>query len=61
MKKWRTLEMNKEETVERMITFIEDAERNLQAASLAGESKSSRTDIVNAILNKLECEVNNEN
>ena len=50
--------MNKEEAVKQMIIFIENAERNLQIANLAGESKSSRTDIVNAILNKLEIKIN---
>ena len=30
--------MSKEETVSHMISFIEDAERDLQAANLAGES-----------------------
>ena len=52
--------MSKEETVSHMISFIEDAERDLQAANLAGESKSARADIVNAILNELEQEVKDE-
>lgn len=52
--------MSKEETISHMISFIEDAERELQAANLAGESKTTRTDIVNAILNELEREVEDE-
>ena len=52
--------MSKEETVSHMISFIEDAERDLQAANLAGESKSARADIVNSILNELEQEVKDE-
>lgn len=52
--------MSKEETISHMISFIEDAERELQAANLAGESKTTRADIVNAILNELEREVEDE-
>ena len=52
--------MSKEETISHMISFIEDAERELQAANLAGESKTVRADIVNAILNELEREVEDE-
>ena len=52
--------MSKEETISHMISFIEDAERELQAAKLAGESKTARADIVNAILNELEREVEDE-
>lgn len=53
--------MNKEETVKHMISYIENAERDLQAANLAGETKAARTDIVNAILNELEREIKDEN
>lgn len=59
-KKWRNLPMNKDEIVNHMISYIEDAERDLQAANMAGESRTSRTDIVNSILNELEREVKNE-
>ncbi|MCF2569351.1 hypothetical protein I6E09_09270 [Mediterraneibacter glycyrrhizinilyticus] len=52
--------MSKEETISHMISFVEDAERELQAANLAGESKAARADIVNAILNELEREVEDE-
>ena len=52
--------MSKEETISHMISFIEDAERELQAANLAGESKTARADIVNAILNESEREVEDE-
>lgn len=52
--------MNKDEIVNHMISYIEDAERDLQAANMAGESRTSRTDIVNSILNELEREVKNE-
>lgn len=52
--------MSKEETISHMISFIEDAERELQAANLADESKTARADIVNAILNELEREVEDE-
>ena len=61
MKKWRILEMNKQEIVNNMIKYIEDAERDLQVALFAGETKSSRTDIVNAIINELERETKDEN
>ena len=52
--------MNKEEVVEHMISYIENLEKDQQAANIAGDSKSNRTDIVNAILNKLEREVKDE-
>lgn len=48
--------MNKQEIVDSMISYIENAERDIQAANLAGETKAARTDIVNAILNELERE-----
>lgn len=52
--------MNKQEIVDSMISYIENAERDIQAANLAGETKAARTDIVNAILNELERETKNE-
>lgn len=52
--------MNKQEIVDNMISYIENAERDLQAANLAGETKAAKTDIVNAILNELERETKNE-
>lgn len=60
MKKWRILGMNNDEIVKNMITYIEDAERDLQAANLSGESRGARTDIVNSILNELEREIKDE-
>lgn len=53
--------MNKEETVKHMISYIENAERDLQAANLVGEARGARTDIVNAILSELEREIKDEN
>lgn len=53
--------MNKQKIVQNMISYIENAERDLQAAKLAGETKAARADIVNAILNELEREIKNEN
>lgn len=50
--------MNNEDIVQNMITFIEEAERDLQASKLS--SGSQKTDIVNSILDKLEKEINNE-
>lgn len=52
--------MSKEDTVKHMISYIEEAERNLQAANLVGESRNSRADIVNSILRELEREVKDE-
>lgn len=53
--------MNKEMVVEDMIKYIEEAERNLQAAIMANESKTAKADIVNKILKKLERETADEN
>ena len=53
--------MSKEEIVNSMISYIEEAERNLQAAKLVSNSKTVKTDIVNGILDELEREINNEN
>lgn len=52
--------MNNDEIVKSMITYIEEAERDLQAANLSGESRGARTDIVNSILNELEREIKDE-
>ena len=53
--------MNKEEIVENMISFIEEAEINLQASKMSNEPKSAKTDVVNNILDKLEKETKDEN
>ena len=61
MKKWRIMRVNKEEIIENMIQYIEEEERNLQAARMSNDSKAPKTDIVNGILNRLEKEINHEN
>lgn len=53
--------MNKKEVVENLISYIEEAERNLQASKMSNELKSVKTDIVNNILDELEKEIKNEN
>ena len=53
--------MNKEQIVKSMISYIEEEERNLQAAKIANDVKAVRTDIVNGILGKLEKEISDEN
>ena len=53
--------MNKEQIVKSMISYIEEEERNLQAAKIANDVKVVRTDIVNGILGKLEKEISDEN
>lgn len=55
------MRVNKEEVVKDMIQYIEEEERNIQAARTANDSKIAKTDIVNRILNKLEKEMNYEN
>lgn len=52
--------MSKDEIVKKLINFIENEERNLQAAKMANDNKL-KTDVVNSILNELEREMNNEN
>lgn len=52
--------MNKKEVVNHMISYIEKAERDLQAANFSGETRTSRPEIVNAILNELESELKDE-
>lgn len=61
MRKWRIMAMNKDEVIENMILFIEEAERNLQASKMSNEPKSAKTDVVNNILDKLEKETKDEN
>lgn len=53
--------MNKEKIVDEMIDFIEEAERDLQASKFASESKTSKSNIVNRILDELEKKVSDEN
>ena len=48
------MRVNKEEIIENMIQYIEEEERNLQAARMSNDSKAAKTDIVNGILNRLE-------
>ena len=48
--------MNKEAIVKHMIEYIEESERDLQAAILANENKTVKADIVNRILKELERE-----
>lgn len=52
--------MSSEDTVKKMISYVEQEERNMQAARFLGETKASKADIVNAILKKLDQEVKNE-
>lgn len=47
------MRVNKEEIIENMIQYIEEEERNLQAARMSNDSKAAKTDIVNGILNRL--------
>lgn len=53
--------MNKDQVVADMISFIEEAEKNLQASKMSNEPKSAKNDVVNSILDKLEKEVEDEN
>ena len=50
MKKWRIMRVNKEEIIENMIQYIEEEERNLQAARMSNDSKAAKTDIVSTNL-----------
>ena len=52
--------MNKEEIIKNMIEFIENEERNLQASKMTNDNKAKK-DIVNSVLEELECEINDEN
>lgn len=49
--------MNKDDVVQHMIEYIEESERDLQAAILANETKTAKADIVNKILKELEREI----
>jgi len=53
--------MNKEKIISDMISFIENEEKNFQAANFAAESKTSKNEIVNTILKQLDHEVENDN
>lgn len=53
--------MNKEKIIKHMISYIEDAERELQASNFGGDSRTVRSDIVNSVLTELDREVKNEN
>ena len=53
--------MNKEKVVQHMIEYIEESERDLQAAILANETKTAKADVVNKILKELEREIGDEN
>lgn len=52
--------MNKETVIKNMISYIEDAEKNLQASKMSNDAKSVKTDIVNSILDELEKEMSHE-
>lgn len=54
------MKMNNDEVVKKIIYFIEEKERLLQAAKLVNDSKA-KNDIVNSILLELDREVNDEN
>lgn len=51
--------MNDSGIVNNMIQFIEEKEKQLQAAKLANENQG-KTDIVKSILDQLEREIKNE-
>lgn len=53
--------MNKDAVVKHMIDFIEESERDLQAAILANETKTAKADVVNRILKELRHEMADEN
>lgn len=55
------MKVSKEDIVKDMIKYIEEEERNIQAAKMANDTKVAKTDIVNGILSKLEKELTNEN
>ena len=52
--------MNKESVIKHMIKYIEEAERDLQAVTLANEAKGVKADVVNKIIRELEREMPNE-
>ncbi|WP_292144929.1 hypothetical protein [Butyrivibrio sp.] len=53
--------MNKDRIVENMVDFIQKEERNLQVSKMSTDTKAAKSDIVNAILEHLEEELQNEN
>lgn len=55
------MRVSKEEIVKDMIQYIEEEERNLQAARIANDNRAVKTDIVKGILDKLEKEMSHEN
>lgn len=57
---WRITVMNKEEIIKNMIEFIENEEKNLQASKMTNDNKAKK-DIVNSVLEELECEISDEN
>ena len=52
--------MNEKAVVDKMITFIETKERELQASKMSADSHT-KTDIVKTIMDELEREIANEN
>lgn len=59
-KRWRSKVMSNERIVNNMIAYIEEEERNLQASKMINDNKSSKGDIVNKILDRLEREFADE-
>lgn len=53
MTKWRNLLMNKEESINKMIAFIEKKELELQTSKMSSDSQA-KSDIVKSILDELE-------
>ncbi len=53
--------MNRDTIINEMISFIEDAERDLQASKLSNDTKNAKSNIVNRILDELEKKVSDEN
>lgn len=52
--------MSNERIINNMIAYIEEEERNLQASKMINDNKSSKGDIVNKILDRLEREFADE-
>ena len=52
--------MNEQKIIENMIQFIENKEKNLQQEKLLSTNQI-RNDVVKAIIDKLEEEIDNEN
>ena len=59
MKIWRIWSMSENAVVQRMIEFIEEKERQVQAAKIANDNQI-KTSVVKSILDELEREMNNE-